>query len=51
MNKDYVILVDEHDNEFGVMEKMQAHQEGKLHRAISIVIVNLKNSSRLCLGV
>ena len=42
MNKDYVILVDEHDNEFGVMEKMQAHKEGKLHRAISIVIINSK---------
>ncbi len=40
MSKEYVILVDEHDNELGVMEKMQAHIEGKLHRAISIVIVN-----------
>ena len=42
MSEEYVILVDEHDNELGVMEKMQAHVEGKLHRAISIVIINSK---------
>jgi isopentenyl-diphosphate Delta-isomerase len=42
MDKDYVILVDEHDNELGVMEKMQAHREGKLHRAISVLIINSK---------
>ena len=43
MTKDYVILVDENDNEIGVMEKLQAHQEGKLHRAFSIFIFNDKN--------
>jgi isopentenyl-diphosphate delta-isomerase len=43
MTKDYVILVDENDNEIGVMEKLQAHQEGKLHRAFSIFIFNEKN--------
>lgn len=42
MSKEYVILVDEHGNELGVMEKMQVHIEGKLHRAISIVIINSK---------
>lgn len=40
---DYVILVDENDNDLGVMEKLQAHQEGKLHRAFSIFIFNDKN--------
>ncbi len=35
-----VILVDEKDNEIGVMEKNQAHLEGKLHRAVSIFIFN-----------
>ncbi len=35
-----VILVDERDNELGVMEKMEAHQQGLLHRAISIFIFN-----------
>lgn len=43
MDKEYVILVDENDNDIGVMEKLQAHQEGKLHRAFSIFIFNDKN--------
>jgi len=42
MTKEFVILVDEHDNEIGVMEKMQAHQEGLLHRAFSVFIFNDK---------
>ena len=37
-----VILVDEHDNELGVMEKMQAHQQAMLHRAFSVFIFNTK---------
>ena len=37
-----VVLVDEQDNEVGVMEKLQAHVEGKLHRAISVFIYNSK---------
>lgn len=37
---EYVLLVDEKDNEIGVMEKLQAHQEAVLHRAISIFIFN-----------
>jgi isopentenyl-diphosphate delta-isomerase len=40
MTKEFVILVDEHDNEVGVMEKLQAHLEGKLHRAFSVFIFN-----------
>jgi len=39
---EYVSLVDEQDNEIGVMEKMQAHQEALLHRAISVFIFNDK---------
>lgn len=42
MADEYVILVDEQDNETGVMEKMQAHREGKLHRAFSIFLFNDK---------
>ncbi len=42
MPQEQVILVDEHDNELGLMEKMQAHREGKLHRALSIFIFNSK---------
>lgn len=34
------MLVDENDCEIGVMEKLRAHQEAQLHRAISVVIFN-----------
>lgn len=44
---EYVILVDEDDNETGVMEKLQAHQEGLLHRAISVFVFNDKNEMLL----
>ncbi len=37
-----VVLVDENDTETGVMEKLQAHLEGRLHRAISVFIFNTK---------
>ncbi len=39
---EYVVLVDEQDNETGVMEKLQAHLDGRLHRAISVFIYNSK---------
>jgi isopentenyl-diphosphate delta-isomerase len=35
-----VILVDFDDKETGIMEKQQAHIEGRLHRAISVFIFN-----------
>tara|TARA_B110000977_G_scaffold30131_1_gene39489 strand:- start:1320 stop:1862 length:543 start_codon:yes stop_codon:yes gene_type:complete len=35
-----VVLVDKFDNEIGIMEKMEAHQKGLLHRAISVFIFN-----------
>jgi isopentenyl-diphosphate Delta-isomerase len=38
----YVILVDENDRETGIMEKMEAHRKGVLHRAISVFIFNSK---------
>ena len=40
MNVEYVVLVDEQDREVGIMEKLQAHRESKLHRAISVFIFN-----------
>lgn len=39
---EYLILVDENDVEYGVMEKLQVHQSGFLHRAFSIFIFNSK---------
>ena len=38
-----VILVDEFDKKLGLMEKMEAHEKGLLHRAISIFVLNSKN--------
>lgn len=39
----FVILVNEQDEELGVMEKMEAHVKGKLHRAFSVFVFNSKN--------
>ena len=35
-----VVLVDEHDNEVGTMDKMEAHRKALLHRAFSVFIFN-----------
>ena len=40
MDKEFVILVNEHDEPIGLMEKIEAHQKGLLHRAFSILIFN-----------
>lgn len=40
--REEVILVDQNDREVGVMEKLEAHQKGLLHRAFSIFIFNSK---------
>lgn len=37
-----VILVDENDLPLGIMEKMEAHYSGSLHRAFSVFIFNTK---------
>jgi len=39
---DLLILVDENDNEVGLMEKLSVHQAGTLHRAFSVFIFNSK---------
>jgi isopentenyl-diphosphate Delta-isomerase len=38
-----VILVDEHDHELGTMEKLEAHRQGRLHRAISVYVFNSRD--------
>lgn len=43
MMKQEVILVDEADCAVGTEEKMKVHEEGLLHRAFSVFIVNSKN--------
>lgn len=40
MNRNKVILVDNHDNAIGEMDKTEAHLKGELHRAFSIFIFN-----------
>lgn len=40
MAEEHVILVDEHDNPLGLMEKMEAHEKGLLHRAFSVFVFN-----------
>ncbi len=42
-SKEYVLLVDENDNRIGLMEKMEAHIKGVLHRAFSVFIFNENN--------
>ncbi|MBT0718728.1 isopentenyl-diphosphate Delta-isomerase [Rosenbergiella epipactidis] len=42
-----VILVDEHDNPLGKMEKLAAHRQGRLHRAITVYIFNTKQQLML----
>ena len=40
MKEERVILVDEQDNEVGMMEKIEAHEKALLHRAFSIFVLN-----------
>lgn len=47
MYKEKVILVDGQDNELGLMEKIEAHEKGLLHRAFSVFVFNSKNELML----
>lgn len=40
---EYVILVNELDEQIGTAEKLEAHQKGLLHRAFSVFLFNEKN--------
>lgn len=42
-DKNLLVLVDADDNDIGTMEKLQAHKEGVLHRAISVFIFDGQN--------
>lgn len=42
-----VILVDTNDEPIGLMEKMEAHRLGLLHRAFSVFVLNSKNEIML----
>lgn len=47
MVKENVVLVDTNDNPLGLMEKIEAHRKGLLHRAFSVFIID--DASRLLL--
>lgn len=47
MKEELVILVDEQDNEIGLMPKMEAHEKAVLHRAFSVFVLNDKNELML----
>jgi len=47
MDINQVVLVDQDDAEIGVMEKMEAHEKGVLHRAFSIFLFNDKGEMLL----
>jgi isopentenyl-diphosphate delta-isomerase len=47
MMQEMVILVDEHDNEIGLMEKQEAHVKAVLHRAFSVMVFNDKGEMLL----
>jgi isopentenyl-diphosphate delta-isomerase len=42
MEEQKIILVNEQDQEIGLMEKMQVHREGILHRAFSVFVFDNK---------
>ncbi|GAB5564356.1 MAG: isopentenyl-diphosphate Delta-isomerase [Winogradskyella sp.] len=47
MIEEQVILVDEYDNQIGLMPKMEAHEKAVLHRAFSVFIFNNRNELML----
>jgi len=47
MTEEKVILVNENDEQIGLMPKLEAHEKAQLHRAFSIFILNSKNEVML----
>ncbi|TJY36359.1 isopentenyl-diphosphate Delta-isomerase [Pontimicrobium aquaticum] len=47
MKEEQVILVNENDEQIGLMPKMEAHEKALLHRAFSVFIFNNKNELML----
>ena len=47
MREEQVILVNEQDQEIGLMSKMEAHEKAVLHRAFSVFIFNSRNELML----
>ena len=47
MKEEQVILVNEQDEQIGLMPKMEAHEKGVLHRAFSVFVFNNNNEMML----
>lgn len=47
MKEDNVILVNQKDEQIGLMPKLEAHEKAVLHRAFSVFILNSKNEIML----
>ena len=47
MKEENVILVNENDEQIGLMPKLEAHEKAILHRAFSVVVLNSKNEIML----
>ena len=47
MKEENVILVNEHDQQIGLMPKLEAHEKAILHRAFSVFILNDRNEIML----
>ncbi|WP_299112898.1 isopentenyl-diphosphate Delta-isomerase [uncultured Winogradskyella sp.] len=47
MNEEQVILVNEFDEQIGLMPKLEAHEKAVLHRAFSVFVFNNKNELML----
>lgn len=47
MTEEKVILVNEQDEQIGLMPKLEAHEKALLHRAFSVFILNSKNEVML----
>ncbi len=47
MEEEKVVLVNENDEQIGLMPKLEAHQKAVLHRAFSVFVLNNKNELML----
>ncbi len=47
MKEENVILVNENDEQIGLMPKLEAHEKAVLHRAFSVFVLNTKNEIML----
>lgn len=45
--EEQVILVNPQDEEIGTMDKLEAHRQGRLHRAFSVLILNSRGEQLL----